>query len=603
MKLKPQNIPTAMRERRQWLLWRLDARDGKPTKLPFTVDGRFASSTDSATWNTFAAVVARFEQGGFDGIGFVFTDDDPFAGVDLDGCRNEATGEVAEWAKKIIMDLNSYAELSPSMSGVKIIVQAKWQRTGKNRSLDGAPKMAVSKKPAIEMYCRGRYFAMTGWVLQGARQPEPRQAETEALFDRFWKPEVTRLQSFASTSSVLDRARKYISTMPKAISGQGGHNATFRVACVLVLGFGLSEGEALGLLREWNIGCEPPWSERELEHKVQSAAKQEGERNYLRDAQPSQWSRVVVPNYELPKPPLRITTLEEATKKYLEQLGDGKGALIELGLPDVDYAIGGGVAKGEVVILAGRPSHGKSAVAMQCVHNATANGLPALVISEEMSAITIGKRAIQFVSGVPEEHWPTSRSQIDQQLETHFEKQAQCYIIESVATPEAAAERIRWAVAEHGVEVVALDYAQLLRGQGKSLYEQLTNTSLMLRQVTNECNVLLLLLCQLNREIEKRNSFTPRMSDLRETGQFEQDADVILFLCWPHRLDPKNDPHEYLVYVAKNRNRAINSPVVKCKFNPSRQRLDYTRNSNRPSYQPLRVTDQEPDEWGLSEDF
>jgi replicative DNA helicase len=82
---------------------------------------------------------------------------------------------------------------------------------------------------------------------------------------------------------------------------------------------------------------------------------------------------------------------------------------------------------------------------------------------------------------------------------------------------------------------------------------------------------VLVALCQLNREIEGRTKFVPQMSDLRDTGQLEQDADVIMFGVWPHRIDPKNDPYEYQFFIAKNRNRAINDPAVKVRFEPSRQ--------------------------------
>jgi hypothetical protein len=71
--------------------------------------------------------------------------------------------------------------------------------------------------------------------------------------------------------TVVERARKYIDRMPAAVSGQGGHDAAFSVARVLVTGFALSDGDALALLREWNPRCQPPWSERELAHKVSSA--------------------------------------------------------------------------------------------------------------------------------------------------------------------------------------------------------------------------------------------------------------------------------------------------------------------------------------------
>ena len=75
----------------------------------------------------------------------------------------------------------------------------------------------------------------------------------------------------ATGLSVLERAQRYLSKCPPAISGQGGHKTTFRVACKLVHGFALSAEEALGLLRVWNQTCQPPWSEAELRHKVVSA--------------------------------------------------------------------------------------------------------------------------------------------------------------------------------------------------------------------------------------------------------------------------------------------------------------------------------------------
>lgn len=72
--------------------------------------------------------------------------------------------------------------------------------------------------------------------------------------------------------NVIERARRYVARCPGAVSGQRGHDATFHVASVLWNGFGLAEGDALTVLREWNCGCQPPWSEAELIHKVNSVA-------------------------------------------------------------------------------------------------------------------------------------------------------------------------------------------------------------------------------------------------------------------------------------------------------------------------------------------
>src|SRR5206468_9796165 len=80
-----------------------------------------------------------------------------------------------------------------------------------------------------------------------------------------------RSEASSVMAQVSERARRYIARCPPAISGAGGHDATFHVAAVLVWGFALSETEALMLLQEWNQNCVPPWSEAELVHKVRSA--------------------------------------------------------------------------------------------------------------------------------------------------------------------------------------------------------------------------------------------------------------------------------------------------------------------------------------------
>jgi hypothetical protein len=74
-------------------------------------------------------------------------------------------------------------------------------------------------------------------------------------------------------SGNLKRARRYLAKIPGAVQGSGGHNATFRAACVLVGRFGLDAEQALLLLSEWNRTCQPPWADWELRHKVIDALK------------------------------------------------------------------------------------------------------------------------------------------------------------------------------------------------------------------------------------------------------------------------------------------------------------------------------------------
>lgn len=574
-----EKIPATLRERDQWVLWKIVQRD-KPTKVPFSVGGSPAKANDPATWSTFDAVAAEYGRGGFAGIGFEFSADDPFCGVDLDGCRDPETGAVAEWAREIIAEMATYAEVSPSRTGVKLFgVGALTSGTGRKRDLDASLK-TTDKNPAIECYDRGRYFAVTGWRLRGPTEPRPVGEKLGVLCERFW-PDVTTHRGphdYYAPQAVVERARLYVAKMPPSVSGQGGHNAAFHVACVLACGFQLERDQALALFREWNQTCRPPWSDRECEHKIDSALKQGGERGYLRNVRPRDFARAPVPKYEWPQPERDVatTTLVEAAHAYLAMVENGKHGLIDLGLGDLDYALGGGVAKGEMVLIAGRPSHGKSLVGLQVVHNWTRHGMKALVVSEEMSAIALGKRAIQYITDVPGEYWERQLGALRADIARYAAEHATCFIVESARTVGVACAVVDKHVEQHGVECVLIDYAQLLQGPGKSRYEQITNTSISLKQLANRHNIVLVVLCQLNRQIEARKEFKPCLADLKDSGQLEQDADVVVMAVWPHRVDPATDPHKYQFFIGKNRNRAINADAagVVCRLLPNRQRIE-----------------------------
>jgi putative DNA primase/helicase len=150
------NIPEQLAERPQWVCWRLEKREGKATKVPYTPGTlRGASSTNSLTWRTFSEALAAYETGEppYDGIGFVFSSGDPFTGIDLDACRNPRTGELEEWAQSIISKASDgYVEISPSETGIHIIVE-------------GTVRGGGMRKDPIEMYSQGRFFTVTGNIL------------------------------------------------------------------------------------------------------------------------------------------------------------------------------------------------------------------------------------------------------------------------------------------------------------------------------------------------------------------------------------------------------------------------------------------------------
>src|ERR1035441_3256386 len=128
-------------------------RDGKPSKLPINPgSGKAASCADQSTWGSYDQAVERFKRGGLDGIGFQLGAD--YVGVDLDKCRNPETAAIELWAQKIIRQLSSLTEISPSGTGIHIWVKGVLPKSGR-------------RKGRIEIYDSGRYFTVTGRHVEG----------------------------------------------------------------------------------------------------------------------------------------------------------------------------------------------------------------------------------------------------------------------------------------------------------------------------------------------------------------------------------------------------------------------------------------------------
>lgn len=584
-------VPVELKQRKQWVLWKSVMRGGKLTKMPLMPDGEPASSTDPSTWCDFKTCIEL--QSGFSGCGFVFAQDGAYIGIDLDGCRDPESGKIELWAREVIERFKTYTELSPSGSGVKLfgVAKSRWM----HRNNVKLPLPAVGgKDPGVEVYDSKRFFCITGKQLRGYAELASVDEPLEWLASKFEMlhplPTISG-EGIKQESPVLERASKYLAKMEPSISGQAGHNKCFHAACVLVMGFALTDDEALHLLTsEFNPRCAPPWSERELRHKVAQAGRQPGSRGYLRDAQPEQWSRITIPSSyreqkqpepEKEKPQLQHMTLRQAAAMYLADLSSGREMLIDTGIPDLDHAIGGGMALGEMVIIAARPSHGKSAIGLQMIHSLTSQGMPVVLLSEEMSALALGKRAIQFISKVPEEHWSNSFEEIADELNEHFKNRAPVRIIEQCGTIDRACQEIERAKQEMDCKVAVIDYVQLLGTSGKDRYDKISRVSTALRNIAGRLQIVVVVMAQLNREIENRPKFVPKMSDIKETGQLEQDADVIIFGVWPHRINSENDPSKYQIFVCKNRNRAINEMAFELTFKPSRQMLLDPRLENK----------------------
>src|SRR5215212_843929 len=162
-----------IRDIRQWRVWRSEESNGKQTKIPFSpITEQRASSRTPETWTGYEEAVRACKEEGYGGIGFVFTSEDDLCGVDLDGCLDSETGEVQPWAQEIIEELDSYTEVSPSGTGIHVLIRGKLPE-GRNR------------KGRFEAYDQGRYFTVTGKHLAGTPQTiENHQEELERVVRR-----------------------------------------------------------------------------------------------------------------------------------------------------------------------------------------------------------------------------------------------------------------------------------------------------------------------------------------------------------------------------------------------------------------------------------
>lgn len=219
----------------------------------------------------------------------------------------------------------------------------------------------------------------------------------------------------------------------------------------------------------------------------------------------------------------------------------------------------GGWRPGRLYVLAARPSVGKSALALAFLLNAADRGVPGLVFSLEMGAAELAERALAVRSGVsltrviggdpvtPAEaaaiagHAPVGRVFVDDRADLKASQLA------SVT---------RRMVRRHGVGLVAVDYLQLLTPENPRdpRHLQVGADSRRLKQLARQCHVPVLCLCQLNREVEGRTDPKPKLSDLRDSGEIEQNADAVLLL-YPEAGGSPGDPLQPVGCVlAKQRN-------------------------------------------------
>lgn len=236
---------------------------------------------------------------------------------------------------------------------------------------------------------------------------------------------------------------------------------------------------------------------------------------------------------------------------------------LETGFPELDQLLDG-LKPEELVILAARPSQGKTALAMAIAAKACLEReASVLFASLEMNAASIGERFLSSWAGVDghklRRAWLLGARDHDA-LATASEALASMKLtiddrpVQTVSHVAANARRVK---SRRGLDLVVIDYLSLLDGQrqkGESRQEEVARLSRRLKAMARELKTPVLCLHQLNRQNESREDRRPRLSDLRESGQVEQDADAVLLLHRPEYYDVNDQPGVAEVIVAKNRN-------------------------------------------------
>jgi replicative DNA helicase len=221
---------------------------------------------------------------------------------------------------------------------------------------------------------------------------------------------------------------------------------------------------------------------------------------------------------------------------------------IPTGFRDLDEALMGGVRRGDLVVIAGRPSMGKTALGFQAGLNAAMNGHTVMAFTLEMSRRQITERSIAQVGGIE-----FSRILSGNLRDEDYDRMAAAigklhqipFLIDDTGglSIQDIAARARTQAKTGGLSMIIVDYLQIMGyvGREMSRNERLGEISRHAKALAKELDVPFILLSQLNRDVEKRQDKRPLMSDLRESGAIEQDADVIVMMYRDEYYNPDSE--------------------------------------------------------------
>jgi replicative DNA helicase len=284
-----------------------------------------------------------------------------------------------------------------------------------------------------------------------------------------------------------------------------------------------------------------------------------------------------------------FVSIREALGQYFEGTGptitrEGEPRRVLTGFAALDDFLGG-LQRADLIVLAARPSLGKTSLALNIARNAAINHNACVALfSLEMSQESVVQRLLASESGVDSRHVRLGRFSEQEEVKimeaSGTLSEAPIYIDDSprlrIVDIRSKARRLHF---EHGIDLLIIDYLQLIQGEGRneSRVQEITKITSSLKMLARELNVPVLAVSQLSRAVEWRASHVPQLADLRESGSIEQDADVVLFIYrddmyytaeeWSKLHDIEKEPYPRSIadiIVAKHRNGPLGQ--VKLRF-------------------------------------
>ena len=259
---------------------------------------------------------------------------------------------------------------------------------------------------------------------------------------------------------------------------------------------------------------------------------------------------------------VRVSETMDETIKQLEllSLNEGKITGVTTGISSVDDKLSG-LQNSQLILLAARPAMGKTALGLTMAWNAANAGKSVAFFSLEMSTYQLNQRLISMVSMIDLEKIITGNLEADEWIEiinaiTKI-KEKEIYVDETAGiTLSELRSKCKRLKAEEGLDLIVIDYLQLMTGEGRfdNRQQEIAQISRGLKSLSKEINCPVLSLAQLSREADKRSDHKPILSDLRESGAIEQDADVVMLLYREDYYDEDDNPNVAKVILAKHRN-------------------------------------------------